>query len=82
MTSEPQTQYLAFDVYGTLLDTSAVASAVKTILSTDEEKSRVITSLWRRYQLEYVFKATSKESRVANLCFRYTWRMNSMCETV
>ena len=82
MTSELQTQYLAFDVYGTLLDTSAVASAVKTILSTDEEKSRVITSLWRRYQLEYVFKATSKESRVANLCLRYTWRMNSMGETV
>lgn len=54
MESGNKTQYLAFDIYGTLLDTSAVASAIQTTLNTDEERAKAISSLWRRYQLEYV----------------------------
>jgi hypothetical protein len=49
---------LACDVYGTFLDTSAIAAAITKQLSVIESltpsKSTEIAASWRKYQLEYV----------------------------
>ena len=43
---------LAFDIYGTLLDTASIARALSKHLNLSEEKAAEVSSLWRRYQLE------------------------------
>lgn len=50
---------LAFDIYGTILDTSAVSGAVEKQLGLlsrlsghAKEKALEITASWRKYQLE------------------------------
>ena len=45
-------QVLAFDIYGTLLDTSAIANALKHELDLDDARAGTLSGLWRRYQLE------------------------------
>lgn len=44
---------LAFDIYGTLIDTSGIAQALSSALGLDSGKASEISALWRRYQLEY-----------------------------
>jgi 2-haloacid dehalogenase len=45
---------LAFDVYGTLIDTHGVVSALQKI--TGPEKAKVFSRIWREKQLEYSFR--------------------------
>lgn len=45
---------LAFDVYGTLIDTQGVVSLLSSYL--DEEKARKFSNRWRDKQLEYSFR--------------------------
>ncbi|KAL3441864.1 HAD-like domain-containing protein [Aspergillus insuetus] len=47
---------LAFDLYGTLLSTESIAQQLG---SHFPEKAQSISSLWRRYQLEYTWRLTS-----------------------
>ncbi|KAL3485983.1 HAD-like domain-containing protein [Aspergillus germanicus] len=47
---------LAFDLYGTLLSTESIAQQ---LASHFPEKAQSISSLWRRYQLEYTWRLTS-----------------------
>lgn len=47
-------QLLAFDVYGTLLDTGSISADIRNLLGLDEEKATQLSLLWRRYQLECV----------------------------
>lgn len=44
---------LAFDVYGTLIDTSEVFSSLQNLVG---EKAAALTELWRTKQLEYSFR--------------------------
>ncbi|MBZ5875875.1 MULTISPECIES: haloacid dehalogenase type II [Chromohalobacter] len=46
---------LAFDVYGTLIDTHGVVEALTTELG-DAEKAHVFSQRWRDKQLEYAFR--------------------------
>lgn len=48
----PQTT-LAFDVYGTLIDTSGVLRSLEKLVG---EKAAALTELWRNKQLEYSFR--------------------------
>ena len=48
------TQVVAFDIYGTLLDTSKVGSELASTFDLDERRAADISALWRRYQLECV----------------------------
>lgn len=43
---------LAFDIYGTLLDTSAIAGVLSSVLSISADEAAGVALLWRRYQLE------------------------------
>ncbi|KAH8096771.1 haloacid dehalogenase [Cristinia sonorae] len=52
-------QVLAFDVYGTLLDTSSISTDIRTLLHLDQEKADQLSLLWRRYQLEYTWRLNS-----------------------
>ncbi|KAL3460913.1 HAD-like domain-containing protein [Aspergillus heterothallicus] len=47
---------IAFDLYGTLLSTESIAQQ---LASHFPEKAQSISSLWRRYQLEYTWRLTS-----------------------
>lgn len=49
------TQVLAFDVYGTLLDTSSISTALEKKLQVSKEKAAAVAITWRMYQLEYDF---------------------------
>lgn len=49
---------IAFDLYGTLLSTDAISDQVAEMCG-DETKAKQITSLWRRYQLEYSWRITA-----------------------
>ncbi|EPQ51691.1 hypothetical protein GLOTRDRAFT_48581 [Gloeophyllum trabeum ATCC 11539] len=53
---------LAFDIYGTLLDTGAIAQAIQKYVKEIEaaDQAKALAASWRTYQLEY------------------TWRLNSM----
>jgi 2-haloacid dehalogenase len=51
---------LAFDLYGTLLSTESIAQQ---LASHFPEKAQSISSLWRRYQLEYTWRLTSMGMR-------------------
>ncbi|KAA1477038.1 haloacid dehalogenase [Dentipellis sp. KUC8613] len=54
--TESRTQILAFDVYGTLLDTSAIASEIQKYAP---EKANDVATTWRMYQLEYTWRLNS-----------------------
>ncbi|KZV70102.1 haloacid dehalogenase [Peniophora sp. CONT] len=55
----PPKQTLAFDVYGTLLDTSSVSTALAQNLSIDDDKAKALAGLWRQLQLTYTFRLNS-----------------------
>ncbi len=46
---------LAFDVYGTLIDTAGVTGALKKMLG-DDAKAETFSEKWRQKQLEYTFR--------------------------
>ena len=46
---------LAFDVYGTLIDTAGVTCALKKMLG-DDAKAETFSDQWRQKQLEYTFR--------------------------
>ncbi|PCH38876.1 haloacid dehalogenase [Wolfiporia cocos MD-104 SS10] len=50
---------LAFDIYGTILDTSSITSGIETHLGLSSEKAGQLSQLWRRYQLEYTWRLNS-----------------------
>ncbi|KAI0338394.1 haloacid dehalogenase [Trametopsis cervina] len=52
-------QVLAFDIYGTILDTNGIATALGSALNLDEDKAAQLSLLWRRYQLEYTYRLNS-----------------------
>ncbi|KAI0684651.1 haloacid dehalogenase [Cytidiella melzeri] len=56
-----RTQALAFDIYGTLLDTNGIAKALQSQLNLDEPKAMQVSLLWRRYQLEYTYRLNSMQ---------------------
>lgn len=47
-------QVLAFDVYGTLLDTSSISKVLEEKLHVSSEKAAEVAITWRKHQLEYV----------------------------
>lgn len=48
---------LAFDLYGTLLSTNSIATALSEHYGPEMAES--IATLWRRYQIEYTFRLNS-----------------------
>ena len=52
-----QKTILAFDLYGTLLDTSCIASKVEEYYG--EAKGKQVAALWRQHQLEYTWRLNS-----------------------
>ncbi|KAH9930807.1 haloacid dehalogenase [Amylocystis lapponica] len=50
---------LAFDIYGTLLDTSSIHAAIQTHTGLPVETAKELSLLWRRYQLEYTWRLNS-----------------------
>ncbi|KAJ5679077.1 hypothetical protein N7462_007321 [Penicillium macrosclerotiorum] len=50
---------VAFDLYGTLLSTESIALELGQRL--DSTKAHAISTLWRRYQLEYTWRLNSME---------------------
>lgn len=48
------TQVVAFDIYGTLLDTSSISRSLEEHLQLDKKSAVEVSALWRRYQLEWV----------------------------
>jgi len=55
---EPTAKYIAFDLYGTLLDTSSIAKKLGEHLPQSANVG-AITTEWRRYQLEYSWRLTA-----------------------
>ena len=53
----PKTIILAFDVYGTLLSTESIAKKLASYFG--EEKAKTLAVTWRKYQLEYTWRANS-----------------------
>ncbi|KAJ4397234.1 hypothetical protein N0V93_001458 [Gnomoniopsis smithogilvyi] len=57
---------IAFDLYGTLLDTSSISTdllnALTPEISLSQEQADQITAKWRQYQLEYTWRLTSMSS--------------------
>jgi 2-haloacid dehalogenase len=53
MTISSQPQTLAFDVYGTLIDTHGLVSLLKAFAG---DKAEALSQLWRQKQLEYSFR--------------------------
>jgi len=51
---------LAFDIYGTLLDTSKVTEDLSSTFGLDDRRAADISALWRRYQLEYTWRLNSE----------------------
>ncbi|EMD36388.1 hypothetical protein CERSUDRAFT_124249 [Gelatoporia subvermispora B] len=50
---------LALDIYGTLLNTSSIASAITEHVGCSPETADQLSQLWRRYQLEYTWRLNS-----------------------
>lgn len=48
------TQVVAFDIYGTLLDTRSISRSLEEHLQLDKKSAVEVSALWRRYQLEWV----------------------------
>ncbi|EIN05523.1 haloacid dehalogenase [Punctularia strigosozonata HHB-11173 SS5] len=59
--SHSKTVFLAFDIYGTILDTSAIAPALAEHAQIPLEKAKAVTQEWRKYQLEYTWRMNSME---------------------
>lgn len=57
MTTAGAQTVLAFDLYGTLLDTSSVAAAVRTHFPA--EQAAAVVQDWRKLQLEYTWRLNS-----------------------
>lgn len=62
----PHKQVIAFDLYGTLLDTSSISTDLFNALtpetSISQEDADQITAKWRQYQLEYTWRLSSMSS--------------------
>ena len=54
MTHRSGVRVLAFDIYGTILNTSSITSGIKNHARLDDEGAAQLSQLWRRYQLESV----------------------------
>ncbi|KAI5120066.1 hypothetical protein M0805_002628 [Coniferiporia weirii] len=52
---------LAFDIYGTLLDTNSIARSISNHLQLDDDQAANVSALWRRYQLEYTWRLNSMD---------------------
>ena len=48
---------IAFDAYGTLLDTSSIAEKLASYVG--DEQAKTIAGIWRKYQLEYTWRLNS-----------------------
>jgi 2-haloacid dehalogenase len=48
---------VAFDLYGTLLSTESIAKQLAEHFGAT--KAKVVSALWRRYQLEYTWRLNS-----------------------
>jgi 2-haloacid dehalogenase len=48
---------IAFDLYGTLLSTDSVTGELAKLVG--EEAAKELSTLWRRYQLEYTWRINS-----------------------
>ncbi|KAK3703547.1 hypothetical protein LTR37_014394 [Vermiconidia calcicola] len=53
----PKNIVLAFDAYGTLLSTESIAKKLSSHFGDD--KAKTIAATWRKYQLEYTWRANS-----------------------
>ena len=53
----PRNIVLAFDAYGTLLSTESIAKKLASHFG--EDKAKTIATTWRKYQLEYTWRANS-----------------------
>ncbi len=53
----PSKPVAAFDLYGTLLSTESIATALVGYVGKD--KAGPVAALWRRYQLEYTWRLNS-----------------------
>ena len=53
----PRNIVLAFDAYGTLLSTESIAKKLASHFG--EDKAKTIATIWRKYQLEYTWRANS-----------------------
>ncbi|CAN8099394.1 unnamed protein product [Discula destructiva] len=65
MASKPKQKLtIAFDLYGTLLDTSSIATDLAQVLGPDfpQDKANLLAAKWRQYQLEYTWRLTSQAS--------------------
>ena len=59
MSTSPQKTIIAFDLYGTILSTSSIATKLSELLSISPSQANQVAELWRRYQLEYTWRANS-----------------------
>ncbi|TFY63881.1 hypothetical protein EVJ58_g2989 [Rhodofomes roseus] len=59
MAHRPGIHVLAFDIYGTILNTNSIISGIKTHAGLDDEKATQLSQLWRRFQLEYTWRLNS-----------------------
>lgn len=67
MVADPkQKLIIAFDLYGTLLDTSSISTDLRNALAPEthlsQDQADQITAKWRQYQLEYTWRLTSMAS--------------------
>jgi 2-haloacid dehalogenase len=52
-------QVLAFDIYGTLLDTSSISVAIAKHMKISPEKALELSLAWRSVQLQYTWRLNS-----------------------
>lgn len=55
----PPKLIIAFDLYGTLLSTSSIASDLASTLNISNEQADKLATKWRQYQLEYTWRLTA-----------------------
>ena len=67
----PRNIVLAFDAYGTLLSTESIAKKLASHFG--EEKAKTIAATWRKYQLEYTWRANSMGLSTNTLVFEYIY---------
>jgi 2-haloacid dehalogenase len=65
---------LAFDAYGTLLSTESIAGQLASHVG--EEKAKTVAATWRKYQLEYTWRANSMGKMIVS-CILLTVSTNS-----
>jgi 2-haloacid dehalogenase len=61
---------IAFDAYGTLLSTEAIADQLSAHFGTEKAKS--IAAKWRLYQLEYTWRLNSMRNGSIPNSYRHT----------